>query len=105
MFSVLREGAQQARFLWVASLSRPDFWIALLAGATTALMMMANPELPEQARMALIMIPAVIAFVFALKFASGLGLYWIASNLFTAAQTSAVHYVVGRRIRSGAISL
>ena len=105
MFQLLRDGVAQARFLWVASLSRPDFWIAVLAAATTALMMLANPDLPEQTRLLLIVIPSVIAFVFALKFASALGLYWVASNMFTAAQTYAVHRVVGRRIRAGTLRI
>ena len=105
MFSVLREGTQQARFLWVGSLARPDFWIALLAGITTALMMAANPDLPEQTRLILTVVPALIAFVFALKFASGLGLYWVVSNGFTAAQTALVHRTVERRIQSGKLRL
>ena len=105
MFSVLRQGWQQARFLWIASLSRPDFYLALVAAGTSALMMLANPDLPEQTRMLMILVPSVLAFAFALKFASALALYWTASNCFTAAQTCAVHYFVGRRIRSGAIAL
>ena len=105
MFNVLREGWQQARFLWISNLSRPDFYIAVIAAATTALMVLANPDLPEQTRMLMILLPSVIAFIFALKFASALALYWVASNCFTAAQTFAVHYVVDRRIRSGAIEL
>lgn len=105
MFQVLRDSARSARFLWIESLSRPDFWIALLAGATTAVMMLANPDLPEQMRILLIALPAVIAFVFALKFASGLALYWVVSNSFTAAQTYAIHRVVGRRIQSGALRI
>ncbi|HUF72859.1 MAG TPA: membrane protein insertase YidC [Gammaproteobacteria bacterium] len=105
MFSVLRQGFEGARFLWVASLSRSDFWLALIAGATTVLMMLANPDLPEQTRMALILIPSVIAFVFALKFASALAIYWVTSNCFTAAQTFAVHGLVERRIRAGDIEV
>jgi YidC/Oxa1 family membrane protein insertase len=105
MFTVLRQGLDGARFLWVASLSRADFWLALIAGATTAVMMLANPDLPEQTRMALILIPSVIAFVFALNFASALALFWATSNCVTAAQTFAVHRTVDRRVRSGAIEL
>lgn len=105
MFSVLRQGLQGARFLWVASLTRPDFWLALIASATTALMLLANPDLPEQTRMVMILIPSVIAFVFALKFASALALYWVASNTVTAAQTFAVHRLIDRRIRSGVVKL
>jgi YidC/Oxa1 family membrane protein insertase len=105
LFSVLRQGWEQARFLWVANLSRPDFYLAVIAGATTALMILANPDLPEHTRMFMLLLPSIIAFVFALKFASALALYWIASNCFTAAQTWAVHHLVGRRIQSGVIKL
>lgn len=105
MFSILRQGLDGARFLWVASLTRPDFWLALIAGATTALMMLANPDLPEQTRMVLILIPSVIAFVFALKFASALAVYWVTSNCFTAAQTFAVHRLVNRGIQVGDIKI
>ena len=105
MFSVLRQGIQGARFLWVASLARPDFWLALIAGATTALMMLANPDLPEQTRAVLVLVPSLLAFVFALKFASALALYWAASNCVTAAQTFAVHRLIDRGIRSGSIRL
>ncbi|MGD8339777.1 MAG: YidC/Oxa1 family membrane protein insertase [Gammaproteobacteria bacterium] len=100
MFNVLRQGWQNVRFLWVASLARPDFWFALAAAATTALMMFANPDLPEQARMLMILVPSVLALVFALKFASALALYWTASNCFTAVQTFAVHRFVDRRLPS-----
>jgi YidC/Oxa1 family membrane protein insertase len=105
MFNVLRQGWQQARFLWISNLSRPDFYIAVITAATTALMMLANPDLPEQTRMLMILLPSVVAFIFAMKFASALALYWTASNCFTAAQTCAVHYLVDRRVRSGAIKL
>lgn len=105
VFQVLRSSAESVRFFWISSLARPDVAMAILAGITTAIMMAANPEIPEQTRMIMILLPSVIAFVFALKFASALALYWVASNLITALQTSAVHYVVGRRIRSGRIAI
>lgn len=105
LFSVLRQGWEQARFLWIANLSRPDFYLAAIAGATTVLMILANPDLPEQTRIFMLLLPSIIACVFALKFASALALYWIASNCFTAAQTWAVHHLVARRIQSGVIKL
>jgi len=105
MFSVLRQGLLRARFLWIESLSRPDLLISVIAAATTTLVMLANPDLPEQTRLLMILVPSIIAFIFAIKFASALGLYWVISNGFTAAQTSAVHFVVGRRIRAGKLAL
>ena len=105
MFHVLRTGLEGARFLWIASLSRPDTLIALVAGLTTALMVVANPELPEHLRTVMILLPSIFAVIFALKFSSALGLYWVVSNCFSAAQTAAVHRVVRHRIRTGALAI
>ena len=104
MFQLLRSGLHQARFLWIESLARPDFWVAVISAVTTAAMMAANPELPEQTRTLMIWIPAIVAFAFAIKFASALALYWAVSNCFAAAQTSAVHYLIGRRERAGTLN-
>ena len=103
MFQLLRAGANAGKFLWASSLARPDLLLAIIAGITTALMIAANPDLPEQARVILMVLPSVVAILFAMNCASALALYWITSNIFTAAQTATVHFVVGRRIRSGAI--
>lgn len=105
MFQLLRSGVEAARFLWISSLAKPDICLAILAGVTTALMMAANPELPEQARMFMIVLPSIITFLFALKLASALAVYWITSNLFTAVHTAAVHFVVARRIRNGSLAI
>jgi YidC/Oxa1 family membrane protein insertase len=105
MYQTLRAGVNGARFLWVETLSRPDPWFALLAGLTTALMMMANPDLPEQMRLILILVPSILAAIMALKFCSALAVYWTVSNCYSAVQTGVLHYVVARRIRSGAVSI
>jgi membrane protein insertase Oxa1/YidC/SpoIIIJ len=55
--------------------------------------------------MMMILIPRMITIVFALKFASALALYWVASNCFSAMQTIAVHCFLDRRIRSGAVKI
>lgn len=105
MFHLLRGGWRQVRFLWIESLARPDFWIALLAALSMALVAAANPDMPESTRALMMVLPAALTFVFALKFASALGLYWMVSNVFTAAQTLIVHRVVSSRIRNGAIRI
>jgi len=105
MYQTLRAGANGARFLWVETLSRPDPWFALLAAVTTMLVMAANPDLPEQMRLILILVPSILAAIAALKFCSALAVYWTVSNCYSAAQTHVLHYVVARRIKSGAISI
>ena len=105
MFQALRNVGEGVRFLWVPNLLRPDTLFALIAGATTALMIVANPDIPEQMRLLLIVVPSVIAIVAALNFCSALSLYWVASNCFSAIQTVAVHFVVARRLRAGKLKI
>jgi YidC/Oxa1 family membrane protein insertase len=105
MYRTLRTGVNGARFLWVKTLARPDPVFAVLAALTTMLMMAANPDLPEQVRVMLIVIPSILAAIAALKFCSALAVYWTVSNCYSAVQTGVLHYVVSRRIKSGAVKI
>ena len=105
MFQVLRNAGDGVRFLWVGNLLRPDVALALIAGLTTALMMAVNPDLPEQLRIVMIVLPTIVAVVAALQFSSALAIYWATSNTFSALQTVLLHVVVRRRMRAGAIQL
>jgi YidC/Oxa1 family membrane protein insertase len=105
VYQTLRAGLSGARFLWVETLSRPDPWFALLAGLATLIMMAANPDLPDQMRLILILVPSVLAAMAALKFCSALAVYWTVSNSYSAVQTGVMRYVISRRIRSGTLSI
>lgn len=105
MYQVLRAGVNGARFLWVETLARPDPVFAVLAALTTMIMIAANPDLPEQMRVMLIVIPSILAAVAALKFCSALAVYWTVSNCYSAIQTSVLHYTIARRIKSGEIRI
>jgi YidC/Oxa1 family membrane protein insertase len=105
VYQTLRAGANGARFLWVETLSRPDPWFAMLAGLATMLVMAANPDLPEQMRLILILVPSVLAALAALKFCSALAVYWTVSNCYSAIQTGVMHYAIARRIKSGVVSI
>jgi YidC/Oxa1 family membrane protein insertase len=105
MFHSLKNIGDGVSFLWVRNLLKPDLAFALIAGITTALMMSANPDIPEQIRTIMILVPSVIAVVIALKFCSALSIYWVTSNCFSAVQTIAVHAIVERRIRKGALKI
>ncbi len=105
MYQTLRAGVNGARFLWVETLARPDPVFAILAALTTVLMMAANPDLPEQMRLILILVPSILAALMALKFCSALAVYWTVSNCYSAIQTSVLHYVVAKRIKSGSVRI
>jgi YidC/Oxa1 family membrane protein insertase len=101
MFHVLRNVGEGVRFLWVQNLLGPDTLFAIIAGVSTAMMSIVNPDIPEQMRMIMIVVPGVLAILFALKFSSALALYWSTSNCFSALQTVVVHWVIGRRLGAG----
>ena len=103
MYQVLRDAGDGARFLWVANLLKPDVALALIAGLATALMMAVNPDMPEQLRIVMIVVPSILAIVAALQFSSALAIYWATSNTFSALQTVLLHVIVRRRARAGAI--
>ena len=100
MFQVLRNAGDGVRFLWVGNLLRPDVALALIAGLTTAFMMAVNPDIPEQLRIVMIVLPSIVAIVAALQFSSALAIYWATSNTFSALQTVLLHLVVRRRMRA-----
>jgi len=104
MYQSLRGLANSTRFLWIQSLSRPDIWLALLAGVTTLWMMSANPDLPQHMRFIMIAVPALIAVVAALKVCSALAIYWTVSNCYSAIQTTVINYVVAKHIKAGAVT-
>jgi YidC/Oxa1 family membrane protein insertase len=105
MFQALRNAGDGVKFLWVPNLLRPDVALALIAGLTTALMMAVNPDLPEQVRLFMIIVPSVIAIVAALQFSSALAIYWATSNTFSAIQTVLLHAIVRRRIGAGLVRI
>jgi YidC/Oxa1 family membrane protein insertase len=101
MYQTLRGIGEGVRFLWVANLRAPDAGLALVAALATALMMIANPDLPEHVRVLMIVVPSLLALVTAMHFGSALALYWTTSNCFSAVQALALRKVVARRIARG----
>jgi YidC/Oxa1 family membrane protein insertase len=105
MFRVLRGAGKGARFLWVPDLLKPNVVLAILVGLSAVLMIAVNPDMPEQTRMLMMAISAVIAVASALHFGSALALYWTTSNLFSTLQTLALHGLINRRIRLGTLKI
>lgn len=105
MFQALRSMGDGVRFLWIPNLLKPDVLLALIAGITTALMFMVNPDIPEQMRMFMIVVPSIMAIVLAFQFGSALAVYWASTNFFSALQTIALHFVVERRLRAGTLKI
>ncbi len=76
---------RHAHWFWLTDLSAPDhrYVIPVLILISTYLMQKLTPNAgmdPAQARMMMFMMP-VMLFFFSLRYASGLGLYWIVGNV------------------------
>lgn len=97
IFQVLRAIPSGGRFLWSANLARPDFWLAVLAGAATMALMATNSDMPEHLRLILIVVPAIFTLIAALKFSAALSLYWTTTNVFSAAQALVLRVVLKRQ--------
>jgi YidC/Oxa1 family membrane protein insertase len=97
LYQTLRDGVGTAAFVWVRNLGRPDAILALLAAVTTAAAMAVAPQMSEQMRLVIILLPAVFCLLAALHFSSGIALYWITSNVFGTVQTLALRRAMKRR--------
>jgi YidC/Oxa1 family membrane protein insertase len=96
LYQALSSGIGTAAFLWIRNLARPDTLLAILAALTTAVAMAAVPQMSEQMRLMIILLPAIFCFLAALHFSSGIALYWITSNLFGAVQSLALRQRIAR---------
>lgn len=100
MVNVLRNLGEGGRFLWIQNLMRPDAVLAVIAGLSTGLLTLINPNVPEHMRLMLMLLPTAFAIFMAFQFSSALAIYWATSNTFSAAQTLALHRMIRRRERS-----
>lgn len=103
IFQVLRGIRSGGRFLWMANLARPDFWLAIAAGAATMALMATNRDLPEHLRLILIVVPAMLTILTAVKFSAALSVYWTTTNAFSGAQAIALRAVLRRQARAAAL--
>lgn len=79
-------------FLWVKSLSKPDYILAIISGVTTfGMQMLMMPKDQQQGSMkTMTYVMSAMMLYWGFKFPAGLTLYWTAGNLFSIAQ----HYLV-----------
>lgn len=90
LYRALTHGVGTGRFLWIRNLGRPDLILAVLAAVSTAVVSAVAPQMSEHARALIILLPAILCFLAALHFSSGIALYWVTSNLFAAGETLAL---------------
>jgi YidC/Oxa1 family membrane protein insertase len=93
LFGAIRKVLEAGgRFLWIADIARPDALLAVLISGLTFLSSNLNPDLPQKARLVSALVPAALMLVFYWKFAAGVGIYGLASQLVSIAQTGIMRW-------------
>lgn len=98
VYKVVAENAARAgRFLWMTDLARPDVLITGIAASVASLAVLLAPAVSGTAsnRMNALMMGA-ITIVIAWRLASGVGLYWVGSNVVGVAQSLILRRIVRR---------
>ena len=81
VYSAIRRGmGAGGRFLWIRNLAQPNATLAVATGILTVAASLLGPHLPQQSRVAVAVLPALLTLVFAWRIASGVVLYWAAST-------------------------
>ena len=104
--AIMRGVATRQGFLWMADLARPDALLAGIVGALAALgaytSSVSAPSTPgAQAGMSItttVLVGGLLAAAFAVRMASGVGVYWAASSLVGVGQSLLVRRFESRRL-------
>jgi YidC/Oxa1 family membrane protein insertase len=87
VYSAIRHGMGAGGcFLWIRNLAQPNAILAVATGILTGAASLLGPHLPQQPRVAVAVLPALITLVFAWRLASGVVLYWAASTAVSGLQ-------------------
>jgi len=88
LYQALNKFEFKGGFLWLTSLKEADPWYLLpvLAGATTFLVQWMTTNMQDQTQRTMLYVMPVFIGWLTVKFPSGLGLYWVVSNIVSAIQ-------------------
>jgi YidC/Oxa1 family membrane protein insertase len=87
VYSAIRHGlGTGGRFLWIRNLAQPNAALAVVTAVLTAAASLFGPHLPQQSRVVMAVLPALLTLLFAWRLASGVVLYWAASTAVSGLQ-------------------
>jgi YidC/Oxa1 family membrane protein insertase len=100
IYHALDSIAYSSRFLWIANLAKPDFYLTVLVGALMLLGMALMPGgMTEPQMLMMAAVAVVISVVAVAALPSAVGVYWATSNAFSVVQTLALRALLWRRER------
>ncbi|WP_410209214.1 YidC/Oxa1 family membrane protein insertase [Aquirhabdus sp.] len=99
IFHVLKHMMFRSKFLWIATLAKPDILLTILVGSLMMFGMVLMPNGPENMSMWLVlMIPVAISVFAIIALPAALGVYWATSNAVTVLQMLILRGIVTRQI-------
>jgi YidC/Oxa1 family membrane protein insertase len=89
LYQSLQRMSFSAKFLWIASLGKPDFWVTVLVGLLMAASMLLMPGIADNPAMLMVVLlaPLLISLLAVAALPSAVGIYWATSNAASLAQT------------------
>ena len=97
-FQSLNRAAFASKFLWIASLAKPDFFLTVVVGVLMLLSMALMPGAASDTSMLLMLsIPIIVSVVAVAALPSALGIYWATSNAMTVVQALLLRGVLARQ--------
>ena len=98
IFQSLSRTVFHSKFLWIASLAKPDLWLTVLVSVLMLLGMALMPGATHDTSMLLMLaVPVVVSVIAVAALPSALGVYWATSNAVTLLQTLALRALLARR--------
>lgn len=87
------------RFLWIANLAKPDFWLTVLVGLLMAASMLLMPGVTDNPALmlALLLVPVLVSIFAVAALPSAVGIYWATSNVASLAQGLLLRAWMARR--------
>ncbi|WP_243295288.1 YidC/Oxa1 family membrane protein insertase [Geothrix mesophila] len=98
VFQCLKRAMFNSKFLWVSTLSKPDFVITLLVGALMLLGSALMPGATANTSMIVMLVVSVLVSVFFIAaLPSAIGVYWATSNAVTVIQTLVLRSLLAKQ--------
>lgn len=98
IFQSLSRTVFQSKFLWIASLAKPDLWLTVLVSVLMLMGMALMPGATHDTSMLLMLaVPVIVSVIAVAALPSALGIYWATSNAVTLLQTLTLRALLARR--------
>ncbi|AMC34067.1 YidC/Oxa1 family membrane protein insertase [Janthinobacterium sp. B9-8] len=96
-FHALSRMSITSKFLWIASLTKPNFVLNILVGALMFLGLILMPgATSDTSSMLMLMIPVIISIIALLSLPAAIGVYWASSNAATIVQALLLRGMIKR---------